>query len=60
MKLLYKDGIYSAIFYFSLIYFGVSIVRNGLFMPLKFIVWAIVLYYLLIVFGLLKRQYFKF
>lgn len=60
VKLFYKDGSYSAIFYFSLIYFGASIVRNGLFMPLKFIVWAIVLYYLLMVFGLLKRQYFKF
>jgi oligosaccharide repeat unit polymerase len=46
-KTISNRSFFSVLTYFSLLYFSVSFPRDGLFMPLKFIIWTYVIYYLL-------------
>lgn len=55
-KTISNRSFFSVLTYFSLVYFSVSFPRNGLFMPLKFIIWTFVIYLLLRRFKLLKPK----
>lgn len=53
-KTLNKNDIYSNIVYFTLLSYSVYFPRTELFMPLKFILWTILIYYFLKQFKVLK------
>jgi oligosaccharide repeat unit polymerase len=55
-KTISNRSFFSVLIYFGLLYFSVSFPRNGLFMPLKFIIWTYVIYYLLLKLKLLKPK----
>jgi oligosaccharide repeat unit polymerase len=57
-RIILKNGMYSNIIYFTLLSYSIYYPRTGLFMPLKYLVWSLLIYYffILLIRAILNNQ----